>query len=161
MAKSKSDRDNNGHVHKNRVFKNPNDLLDAWNEYKDYRKEEAKQWPKVQYVGRDGQRVEDYPVMPLDLKGFYAFYYNKYGKHIHQYFENFQGYYDEFLGICTHVENERDNSLRTGSLLGFYKENMAARITGDKDNQDLTSNGQPLQPEGVIHKLVIPKENNE
>lgn len=158
MAKTKDDRKNNGNVHPTRIFQTPDDLLKAWEEYKELKKVEAEKWLKVQYVGKDGQRVADKPsVMPLTLKGFYAFCYNNYG-YVQNYFENTQGYYDDFKGIVTHINNERDDNLETGGLLNMFNPNLTARITGLTDRQDLTSGGKELQQE-ITYKIERPKED--
>lgn len=117
-------------MHPTRIFKKAEELLNAWNEYKIERDKEAKKWAKVQYVGRDGNRVEDYPPMPYDLDGFVSWYYNKYGRFIHQYFKDTDKYEPEFLPIVTHIISERNTSIKTGTLLGFYNASMGNRIVG-------------------------------
>jgi hypothetical protein len=117
-------------MHPTRIFKEPEDLKKAWDEYKVERDAEAIKWAKVQYVGKDGSRVEDLPPMPYDLDGFYAWYLDKYGKHIHQYFERTNEYEEGFLGIVTHIRAERNNNIKTGTLLGFFNSSMGNRIVG-------------------------------
>lgn len=39
-------------MHPTRIFKHPDELLDAWSGYVKWLETEAKKWPKVQYVGR-------------------------------------------------------------------------------------------------------------
>ena len=48
----------NGNIHPTRIFKEPNELLNAFNEYKQHVQEQSKEWLKVQYVGKEGQRME-------------------------------------------------------------------------------------------------------
>jgi hypothetical protein len=123
-------------MHPTRIFKSPEELKQAWDEYKSERDSEAKKWAKIQYVGKDGFRVEDYPPMPYDLDGFVAWYSNKYGKTIHQYFERTNEYEPEFLGIVTHIKNERNNNIKTGTLLGFFNSSMGNRIVGLADKTE-------------------------
>ena len=123
-------------MHPTRIFKTPGDLLKAWEEYKRYRDIEATKWAKVQYVGKDGNRVTDNPPMPYDLDGFIVWYKNKYGKTIHQYFERTVEYEDEFLGIVTHIKSERNDNIKTGTLLGFFNASMGNRIVGLADKTD-------------------------
>lgn len=123
-------------MHPTRIFKKAEDLLKAWNEYKSERDAEAKKWAKIQYVGKDGRRVEDYPPMPYDLDGFCSWYYNKKGHYIHQYFKNTKAYEDDFLPIVTHIISERDASIKTGTLLGFYNASMGNRIVGLSEKTD-------------------------
>jgi hypothetical protein len=136
-------------MHPTRIFKTPEELKQAWEDYKADLDKEAKKWAKVQYVGKDGIRVEDYPPMPRDLDGFYAWYLDKYGKHIHQYFDNLKKvedvYGSEFLGIVTHIKADRNANIKTGTLLGFYNSAMGNRIVGLADTvQNNITVEQPL-----------------
>ena len=130
----------NGNIHPTRIFKTPKQLKDAWDMYKKHRDEESVKWGKVQYVGRNGERVVDFPPMPYDLDGFFAWYKNKYDKFIHQYFDGTYDYGDDFLGIVTHITSERNDSIKTGTLLGFFNSSMGNRIVGlpDKNKTELT-----------------------
>jgi len=49
----------NGNIHPKRIFKTPDDLLKAFNKYKENIESQAEQWLKVQYVGKDGCRMTD------------------------------------------------------------------------------------------------------
>lgn len=129
----------NGNIHPTRIFKTPDELLDAWNEYKQFKDNEAKKWAKIQYVGKDGLRVEDLPPMPYDIDGFFAWYKNTYGKTIHQYFDNPNGVYDDFMGIVTHIIAERNDNIKTGTLLGFFNASMGNRIAGLTDKTENTN----------------------
>lgn len=127
-------------MHPTRIFKTPEELKQAWDEYKAERDAEAKKWAKVQYVGKDGNRVEDYPPMPYDLDGFVSWYHAKYKHFIHQYFKNTESYEPEFLPIVTHILAERNNNIKTGTLLGFYNSSMGNRIVGLTEKTDNTTN---------------------
>lgn len=126
-------------AHPTRIFKTPEELLSAWNEYKAHRDAEAKKWAKIQYVGKDGDRVEDNPPMPYDLDGFVAWYKNKHGRYIHQYFDGTYDYGSEFLVIVTHIKAERNDNIKTGTLLGFFNSSMGNRIVGLADKQESTT----------------------
>lgn len=132
--------------HPTRIFKEPQELLKVWEEYKKHLLSEAKKWPKVQYVGRDGERVEDYPVLPLTQEGFEVWYFNKYGQYIHQYFKNKDGYYDEFVPICSHIEKERRANQITGGMLGHYNASITQRLNSLVDKTEATIKEQPLFP---------------
>jgi hypothetical protein len=131
----------NGNIHPTRVFKSADELLSAWNEYKRIRDDEAKKWAKIQYVGKNGTRVEDYPPMPYVLDGFVSWYKDEYGHYIHQYFKNPSAYGDDFLTIVTHIIAERDNNIQTGTLLGFYNASMGNRIVGLADKKEVEHSG--------------------
>ena len=127
--------------HPTRIFKNPEDLLQAWTDYKKFRDEQASKWAKVQYVGRDGERVTDNPPMPYDIDGFIAWYKNKFDKHIHQYLDGTYDYGDDFLVIVTHIKAERNDNVKTGTLLGFFNASMGNRIVGLADKKEHEHSG--------------------
>lgn len=130
--------------HPTRIFQEPKEILEAWNEFKCDLIEEAKNWPKVQYVGKDGKRVEDYPVLPLTQEGFEVWYYKKYGKFIGQYFDNKNGLYDDFVPICSHIKQERRAQQITGGMLGYFNSSITQRLNGLKEQVEQTNIEQPL-----------------
>lgn len=122
-------------MHPTRIFKSPEELEKAWNEYKEYTKKQAKLWPKVQYVGKDGMRVEDYPMMPISTDGFEIYCYNNYGC-VNQYFQNKLNYYDEFVTICSRIKTEIRDQHITGSMLGFFNPSITQRLHGLKESTE-------------------------
>ncbi len=144
----------NKNIHPTRVFKTPDELLKAWDEYKQYKDKESSKWAKVQYVGKDGNRVTDNPPMPYDLDGFISWYHVKYKRFIHQYFKDTDNYEPEFLPIVTHIIAERNDNIKTGTLLGFFNSSMGNRIVGLADNQK-TENTNNNNHSGSIKIEVI------
>lgn len=127
--------------HPARIFKNPEELLQAWDEYKLDVDLHAKKWAKVQYVGKDGERKEDNPPMPYVLDGFFSWFYRKKGRFIHQYFKRTEELFPEFLPIVTHIENERNENIQTGVLTGHFNSNLGTRIVGAIDKQETEIKG--------------------
>ena len=117
--------------HPTRIFKEPEEMLTAWKNYKKSLKEESKQWEKVQYVGKDGIRKTDYPKIPLTLEGFkrWCREQKKLGE-VEHYFSNTEGYYDDFCGICSHIREEIREDQIKGGLLGFYNPSITQRLNG-------------------------------
>lgn len=128
-------------AHPTRIFQKPEDLLSAWIQYKEFKNNEATKWEKVQYVGKDGERVTDKPPMPITIDGFIAWYYNTEGKFIHQYIENKDGVYNDFVGIVTHIKSERNDNIKTGVLTGHFNASMGNRIVGLADKQETEIKG--------------------
>ena len=126
----------NNNIHPTRIFKTDIELLNAWDEYKQYLIVEAKKWPKIQYVGKNGQRVEDYPVLPYSLDGFEVWYYKTYNKWIHQYFEQKDGYYQEFVSICSHIKKEIRSQRITGGMLGMFNPSITQRLNNLVEKTD-------------------------
>lgn len=115
-------------MHPTRIFKKPEDLLKVWDEYKADLKVQAENWLKIQYVGKDGERVTDKYKLPYTFEGFKRFCWdNKIGC-IEQYFKNKDGLYDDFVPICSQVKTEiRENQI-TGGLLGVYNPSITQRL---------------------------------
>ena len=122
-------------MHPTRIFKHPDELLQAWEGYKASLIEEAKKWPRVQYVGKDGERVEDYPKMPLILDGFEVYCYARHGC-VHQYLSNKDGLYDEFVPLITRIKQECRADQITGGALKMYDQRIVASLNGLKDYTD-------------------------
>jgi hypothetical protein len=127
-------------MHPTRIFKTPEELYKAFEEYKGHLKNEAKNWPKVQYVGKDGDRKEDPRKLPLVMDGFEVFCYDKYGC-IEQYFKNQDGLYDEFIPICSHIRKQIRANQITGGLLGDFNPSITQRLNGLKEQTETEIKG--------------------
>ena len=126
----------NGNIHPTRIFKSPNELLTVWNEYKADLKEKSKEWPKVNYVGKDGNRKEDYPVLPLTYEGLCRYCWENSIGTIHQYFDNKEGYYDDFVDVCSRVKLEIREQQITGGMIGAYNPSITQRLNNLVDRQE-------------------------
>jgi hypothetical protein len=130
MAKSKEQK-----PHPTRIFNTSDELLTAWDSFRQDLKEQAKEWLKVQYVGKDGDRVADAQKVPMTYEGFKRFCRPKYGD-IHHYFENTDDRYGDFRDICSHIKEEiRENQI-IGGLLGFYNPSITQRLNGLADKSE-------------------------
>lgn len=127
-------------MHPTRIFKHPDELEKAWIAYKDSLNERSKQWPQVQYVGKDGERVIDYPKLPLTLDGFECFCYDNYGC-VEQYFKNQDELYADFIPICSRIRKLIRDDQITGGLLGEYNPSITQRLNGLKESQDIQVTG--------------------
>lgn len=138
-----------GNIHPTRIFKTPDELALAWKAYKDHLIDEAYKWLKIQYVGREGERVEDALKLPYTMDGFEVFCYNNYGC-VNQYFDNKDRLYGDFVTICSHIRKEiRENQI-TGGLLGVYNPSITQRLNNlVEKTEDVT----PPQPKKLIIKI--------
>jgi len=118
-----------------KTFETPKSLEQAWGEYKLFLKEEAKNWPKVQYVGKEGDRKEDYPVLPYTIEGFKRYCRSKYGC-VDQYLKNQDNDYIEFLPICSYIKEEVREHQITGGLLGTFNASITQRLNGLTEKQE-------------------------
>lgn len=116
-------------MHPTRIFKTPDELKEAWESYKLSLKDQAKEWPKVQYVGKDGNRMTDYPVVPYTLEGFKRYCFDNHGD-VSNYFDNNLDYYNDFKVICSRVRLEIREQQIMGGMMGFYNPSITQRLNG-------------------------------
>jgi hypothetical protein len=136
-------------MHPTRIFKTPEDLGKAWSAFKEDVKVQGEQWKRVQYVGKDGLKKEDPAKVPLTLEGFKRFCRNNYGE-VQHYFENKEGYYEEFGGICRAIREEIREDQIIGGLLSFYNPSITQRLNGLVEKQENTVTiEQPLFGDGL------------
>lgn len=125
-------------MHPSRIFKTTSELETAWNEYKQDVDKQSSQWLKIQYVGKEGERKTDGQKVPLTMEGFERFCYDNYGC-VHQYFDNKDNYYNEFVTICSRIKKEiRENQI-VGGMLGFYNPSITQRLNSlvDKSSTEI------------------------
>jgi hypothetical protein len=119
-------------MHPTRIFKSPDELYAAFEAYKKDLDEKAKEWLKVQYVGKDGDRVTDKYKLPYTLEGFERYCYDNHGV-VKHYFDNKEGYYDDFGVVCSRIRAEiRENQI-LGGLIGIYNPSITQRLNGLTD----------------------------
>ena len=140
-------------MHPTRIFKSPHELELAWKAYKDHLIEESSKWLKIQYVGKEGQRMTDEMKLPYTMDGFEVFCYNNYGT-VEQYFKNKDGYYTDFVPICSHIKKEiRENQI-TGGMLGIYNPSITQRLN------NLVEKVEDVTPQAPM-KLIIKVNKRE
>lgn len=144
------------YTHPTRVFKQPIELENAWDGYKLHLSEEALKWKRVQYVGKEGNRVEDPQKVPLTLEGFKRYCRTNYGD-VTEYFLNRNGLYDDFTTICSHIKEEIREDQIIGGLLGFYNPSITQRLNGLTEKQE---NKVSIE-QGIFNvlDLDVPKDN--
>lgn len=134
-------------AHPTRIFHYPDELEKAFDEFKEDLKEQANEWLRVQYVGKEGVRATDPQKVPMTLEGFKRFCRTKYGD-VTEYFLNRDGLYDDFTIICSQIREEiRENQI-IGGLLGFYNPSITQRLNGLTEKVENTViSEQPLFPD--------------
>jgi len=143
--------------HPTRIFNTVEELSDAWDKFKLDLIEQNKEWLNIQYVGKDGDRKADPLKVPMTMEGFERFCYNNYGC-VNQYFDNKEGYYDDFVTICRAIRKEiRENQI-IGGLLGVYNPSITQRLNGltDKQQVNLKTDATPFNPFDVD----VPSDNS-
>ena len=134
-------------MHPTRIFKTSDELENAWNLYKESLKQEALEWVKIQYVGKEGQRMEDPFKLPYTMDGFEVYCYKNFGC-VNHYFDNKEGYYNDFGTICSHIKKEIRANQITGGMLGIYNPSITQRLNNlVEKNETTVVSEQPLFPD--------------
>jgi len=90
-------------------------------------------------VGKDGQRVTDKNRPPLTMDGFEVFCFKNYGG-VNHYFDNKDGYYEDFGTICRAISQEIREDQIIGGMLGFYNPSITQRLNNLKETIEQTNN---------------------
>ncbi len=125
-------------MHPTRIFDKPESLQKAFSEYKEDLKEQASEWLKIEYVGKDGVMKETPQKVPMTFEGFKRYCRLKYGC-VEQYFVNKDDLYNDFVSICSYIKEEiRENQI-IGGLLGFHNASITQRLNNLKEQSETTS----------------------
>ena len=123
----------NGNIHPTRIFKNPDELLIAWDLFKEDVEKQSNEWIRVQYVGKDAIRTAEPTKVPLTFEGFKRFCRKNYGE-VEQYFTNQNELYDDFVGVCREIKEEiRENQI-IGGMLNFFNPSITQRLNNLAEN---------------------------
>ena len=135
-------------------------MMELWDGYKEQLKEKALAWVKIQYVGKDGERVTDPYKLPMTYEGFKIYCWeNKIT--VQHYFENREGAYDMFCDICSRIKLEIRNDQITGGLLGVYNPSITQRLNGltEKVEQQHSGEVKGLSTSIINVEVIAPKED--
>ena len=95
---------------------------------------------KMVFVGKDGQKEYEELERPLTMDGFENYCHDIVG-HIHQYINNQEGMYEEYLPIISRIRKEIREDQITGGMVGQYHPNLTARLNGLTEKQELKHEG--------------------
>ncbi len=125
-----------------RNFPTPEHLKNAFESYKEW----AKANPLLvhDYVGKDAREVERKKERPLSLSGFYAWCIRGKKGEAHQYFENKEGLYGDYVGICRTIKEEIRADQIDGGMAGIYNPSITQRLN------NLTEKKEVIKSEGKL-----------
>ena len=110
-----------------RNFETPEDL---WKEFCAYAQDiKGKPRLKTLFVGKDGKEVYEPLERPLTIEGFKNWCYDRVGT-VHQYFNNQDDLFKEYLPIITRIREEIRQDQIEGGMVGQYNPNITARLNG-------------------------------
>ena len=102
---------------------------------------------KVEYVGRNGDRVETPLETPLTYDGFQCFGYDN-DLTVHHYFDNPEGAYDNYREVCSRIKKQIRADQISGGMVGQYNASITQRLNGLTDKQAIqVTETPPLFPD--------------
>ncbi len=117
-----------------KTIRKPEDLWKHFLAYKKLVKDNPRK--KVEYVGKEGDKVETPIERPLTIVGFKCYVADQ-ECDIQAYWNNRDEQYTEFSPIITRIREEIRLEQFDGALTGFYNSNLTARLNGLSDKQQL------------------------
>lgn len=139
-----------------RKINSPEEFLSLWDEYKEHVNSTPDKINKATNKGIQTEIID----RPYTRQGFEAYVYRVRGHHIHQYIDNYDNAYEEFLGVVTCARREWEENQISGTLTGKYKApNLTARLNGLTERVDATTQGDKVN--SIEITIVPPNEDNE
>jgi len=113
-----------------------------WTWFEQYRaKVKANPRIRIDYVGKDGMRVETPLEAPLTMEGFKVFVWDEYGD-IGNYLK---GEFPEYIPICSRIKEEIRNDQIQGGMVGQYNASITQRLNGLTEKQQIeVKSEQPM-----------------
>lgn len=110
-----------------------------WQLFCDYVKHEKEHpWFKVEYVGKDGERVATPLQVPITFEGFECYVADQdIIQDLSHYSANTDGAYDEFRTIITRIRNNCFSQNYKGAAVGLFNANLVAKKLGLVDKKDI------------------------
>jgi len=124
---------------KHKYIETPERFLQMWDEYKKTIDDNP---DKEEVATGKGVVLTLTRPKPYLRRGFEAYVYRTYGFHVHQYIENLEERYDDYVGVVTCARKEWEEHQISGSLTGKFKsQNLVARLNGLADKKELDHKG--------------------
>lgn len=114
-----------------------------WQLFEDYRAD-VKSNPriKVEYVGKDGERVNTPIELPLTMEGFECFVMNNTKityPDLTEYFEGKNESYKDYFPISARIRKQIRKEQIEGGMVGAYNASLTARINNLKEQTETNS----------------------
>tara|TARA_R100000951_G_scaffold33959_1_gene29002 strand:- start:6171 stop:6593 length:423 start_codon:yes stop_codon:yes gene_type:complete len=137
---------------KNKYIETPEKMWELFEAYN----LELKGKPILQhdFVGKDAESVRREKERPLTFEGFQN-YLDDTGLIgvIEQYFENRDGRYSDYVGICSRIKRKIRQDQIEGGMAGIYNPSITQRLNNLTERQDITSKGDKVNlPEWMTTK---------
>jgi hypothetical protein len=129
------------------LINTPEEMLALFDEY---RKQVKGNPIKVKdWVGGAGKPVVRLKERPLTFDGFEVFVWRKgVAEGVEQYFNNRDGRYTNFLGVCSFIRKEIRDDQINGGMSGIYNPSITQRLNNLKEQTETTT---------VVHTMNLGK----
>jgi hypothetical protein len=127
---------------KKKYIETPEKMWQLFEEYREHIKKNPR--VKIEYVGRDGERVETPLEMPLIFCGFENFVADK-GEinDLGNYFANSDNRYPEYSTICSRIKKAIREDQIGGGMVGQYNASITQRLNGLVDKTQTETITEP------------------
>ena len=122
---------------KHKYIETPEKLYELFEEYK------ASLKPREIQKATPKGVVSEWHTPPLTLEGFENFCEDAVGC-VHQYFENRENRYNEYVTICSRIKRMIRQDQIEGGMVGQYNPSITQRLNGLTEKTDVTSNGNTV-----------------
>ena len=93
---------------------------------------------KVEYVGKDGLRVETPLVTPLIMEGFECYVADQGLNHtLDHYFSNKEDRYTDYVAICSRIRKAIRADQIGGGMVGQYNASITQRLNNLKEQSEI------------------------
>ena len=93
---------------------------------------------KVEYVGKDGLRVETPLKTPLTMSGFECHVYDQgLNGALDGYFANRDQRYSDYVSVCTRIRSAIRSDQITGGMVGQYNASITQRLNNLKEQSEI------------------------
>lgn len=126
---------------KNKYIETPEKMWELFQSYK----KEVKRNPrtKVEYVGRNGERVNTPLEVPLTMEGFENYCASKdVIQDLGHYFANTDGAYEDYRTICSRIKKAIRQDQIEGGMVGQYNASITQRLNGLAEKTSNTNTTQ-------------------
>jgi hypothetical protein len=123
---------------KHKYIETPEKMWQLFEEYKAHVKENPRM--KVEYVGRDGSKVQTPLETPLTIEGFENYVADQ-GviQDLGDYFANSNNKYNEYSTICSRIRRRIRQDQIEGGMVGQYNASITQRLNNLKEQTETTS----------------------
>ncbi len=113
---------------------------------------------KIEYVGRNGDKVETPLETPLTMVGFENFVFDAgFNTELSQYFANRDERYTDYVPICSRIRGKIREDQISGGMVGQYNASITQRLNGLAENSNLNHTGD-ASPFNALD-LDVPEDN--